>query len=412
MLLIYSIFIKLYIGIIHIASFFNKKAFLFINGRKNWREKLSKKITNEDEIIWIHCASLGEFEQGRPIIETFKKKYPQYKILLTFFSPSGYEVRKNYIYVDIISYIPIDILRNAKDFINIVNPKIAIFIKYEIWPIFFKRLLKKGIPVFITSAIFFEKFFYFKWYGKWILKYLDIPKKIFVQNKESQKLLNKYNINNVIVSGDTRFDRVLEIKDKDERLVEVEKFKEDKFLIVAGSTWAIDEGYLLEYINEYNGEAKFLIAPHNINKKDISRFKQKLNKQVLKYSSINDKTDFKKYQILILDTIGMLMKVYKYSNLTYIGGGFQKGIHNILEPATFGNPIIIGSKYNNFMEAVDLVNIKGAISVNSKKELFSTFDFLIKNKNILEKKGKICEDFVSKNKNAKKIILENITVYL
>lgn len=362
--------------VLKITALFNKKIKLFIDGRKQTFFKLQQAISAKDEVIWMHCASLGEFEQGRPIIEKLKIKFPTRKVVLTFFSPSGCEVRKNYEFADVVCYLPIDTAQNAKRFLLLVHPSLAIFVKYEFWPNLLKELKTRNIETLLISGIFRENQLFFKWYGGWMLKSLTAFSHFFVQDENSKQLLNSINFNNVTISGDTRFDRVFEITHQNNKLPFIEEFIDHKYTVVAGSTWKEDETMLVDYINNKASEnEKFIIAPHNINAKDIAELKNSISKKVILFSekpfgSANGVKNLASFQVFIIDTVGILTKIYSYANVAYVGGGFTKtGVHNVLEPATFGIPILIGPNYRKFNEAVDLVKIKACFVIDDSKEL-------------------------------------------
>lgn len=370
MYFLYNILILIAGFVLKIVALFNKKIKLFIDGRKQTFFKLQQAIGESDEVIWIHCASLGEFEQGRPIIEKLKLKYPTKKVVLTFFSPSGYEVRKNYENADVVCYLPLDTVQNAKKFLKIVHPQLAIFVKYEFWPNLLKELKIGNIETLLISGIFRENQSFFNWYGGWMRKSLTTFSHFFVQDENSKKLLNSINFKNVTVSGDTRFDRVFEITQQNNKLPFIAEFIDNKYTLVAGSTWKEDETMLVDYINNKASEnEKFIIAPHNINANDIAELKNNISKKVVLFSEKDNKNLFD-YQVFIIDTVGILTKIYSYSNIAYVGGGFTKtGVHNVLEPATFGIPILIGPNYHKFNEAIDLVKNKACFVVANSKEL-------------------------------------------
>lgn len=362
--------------VLNITALFNKKIKLFIDGRKQTFTKLQEEIAETDEVIWMHCASLGEFEQGRPIIEKLKIKFPTKKVVLTFFSPSGYEVRKNYEYADVVCYLPIDSAQNAKRFLDIVHPQLAIFVKYEFWPNMLKELKISHIETLLISGIFRENQLFFNWYGGWMRKSLTAFSRFFVQDENSKKLLNSINFNNVTVSGDTRFDRVFEITHQNNKLPFIEEFIDNKYTLVAGSTWKEDEMMLVDYINNKASEnEKFIIAPHNINPKDIADLTNSISKKVVLFSekpsnATQVDVNLGDYQVFIIDTVGILTKIYSYASIAYVGGGFTKtGVHNVLEPATYGIPILIGPNYHKFNEAIDLVKNKACFVVDNSKEL-------------------------------------------
>jgi len=370
MYFLYNILIFITRFFLQIIAFFNKKVKLFVDGRKITFSKLKKVISKKDEVIWFHCASLGEFEQGRPIIEKLREENPTHKLVLTFFSPSGYEVRKNYKEADVVCYLPLDTKSNAKKFLDIVHPKLVVFVKYEFWPNILKELKKREVKTILVSGIFRKNQAFFKWYGSWMRKILQVFNHFFVQDTNSEELLKSIGFSNITVSGDTRFDRVFEITTQNNQLQFIEQFKNNTYTLVAGSTWEEDEKMLVEYINNSASEnEKFIIAPHNINAKDIEELKTSISKKVVLFSNKNN-IKLQDYQVFIIDTVGILTKIYSYANIAYVGGGFTKtGVHNVLEPATFGVPILIGPNYNKFREAVELVNKKACFSVNNSKKL-------------------------------------------
>ena len=371
-MLFYNLGIYLYTFVILLASAFKPKAKLWVQGRKNWKTKYAehlKKLTGQKK-IWVHCASLGEFEQGRTLIESIKKQYTSYKIILTFFSPSGYESCKNYGCADAVFYLPYDSKANAKTFIDLVNPDKIIFIKYEFWVNYLNEIKRKNIECFLVSAVFKNHHPFFKWYGGIFVKSLHAFKKLFVQDKNSLELLKSIEVNNVEICGDTRFDRVLEIKNNFTPIPEIEKFKGDHKLIIAGSTWPQDEDLILETFNELNlPDTKLVIVPHDIEEKLIKDTISKLNKYQLSYCLFTEKINADA-RVLVLNTMGLLSKSYYYANQAYIGGGFNGGIHNCLEPAVFGIPVTFsGNDFVKYNEAIDLINLKTAVNVNSSDEL-------------------------------------------
>lgn len=408
MILIYKIGIFFYSLLIRLASLFNEKAKLFRAGRKNWRGTLQNQVEKDEKYLWFHCASLGEFEQGRPVMEEIKKKFPEYKIVLTFFSPSGYEIRKNYDDADIVLYLPIDTKNNAQAFINIVKPEKAFFIKYEFWYFYITELKKQNIPLYIFSAIFRENQHFFKntpW-GSWFRKVLFQVEHYFVQNESSAQLLKNIGLSNISVSGDTRFDRVAAIAKNSREISIVEKFKGNASLIVAGSTWKPDEELLIEFINQ-NKDIKFIIAPHEVTGTNINRIHQLLKRPAILFSNINN-YEIDNFQVLIIDSIGLLSSLYRYGNIAYIGGGFGVGIHNILEAATFGTPIVFGPNYKKFKEAVDLCLVSGAFSITNYYELKHTFDQLVSDKKVLNNSSITCRNYVEKNVGSTKIIIKKV----
>ena len=360
---------------------------------------LKKNISEGDSIIWVHTASLGEFEQGLPIIEQLKKNYPEYRILVTFFSPSGYEVKKNTAAADLVTYLPMDTKKNAIKFLDLVNPKLVIFVKYEIWPNYLRALSQRNIPTLLISALFKENQIYFKSYGGFMRKALHNFTHIFVQDTKSIELLSKINIKNTAISGDTRFDRVIEILERDNNLAFMENFKNGAKTLVAGSTWPDDEEVLVPYINTGESSLKFVLAPHNIKPEHINKLKSSINKKTILYSELENK-DLSAYEVLIIDTIGLLTKIYSYAEISYVGGGFATGLHNTLEPAVYGIPVIIGPSFKGFKEAEDLVNKGGVLVVKSPAEFFTLVNDLLKDEEHLKRTGDINSTYVSENKGA------------
>jgi 3-deoxy-D-manno-octulosonic-acid transferase len=406
MRLIYSAGIRIYYLGILMASIFNPKARLWIQGRKNIFRKLSETIKNEST-IWIHAASLGEFEQGRPVIEEIRKQYDQYKILLTFFSPSGYEIRKNYNGADYICYLPLDTRQNAAQFIRLIRPQMAIFVKYEFWYHYLYQLNNSHIPVYLISGIFRSGHIFFKWYGKWFRKMLMFFTHLFVQTKESLKLLQGIGINNVTLAGDTRFDRVLQIAGQAKEIAVAASFKGNHPCVIAGSTWLKDEELLIRYINEHNGQTKFIIAPHEVHEEHIQKILPQLKKSFVCFTRIED-ADISSKQVLIIDNIGMLSSLYRYGDIAYIGGGFGKGIHNILEAAAFGLPVIFGPNYQKFNEAVELIRKGGALSFTIYQELKASLDKWLNSSFHRIQAGMISKNFVHANAGATKSIIDKI----
>ena len=408
MKLLYQAGIFFYSILIHVASLFNEKARLFLKGRKNWENTLQNQVKKDGKYLWFHWASLGEFEQGRPVIEEVKVHFPEYKIVLTFFSPSGYEIRKKYDGADIVSYLPIDTKSNAKMFLDIIKPEKAFFIKYEFWYFYISELKNRNIPLYIFSTIFRKNQHFFSntpW-GKWYRKALFKFEHFFVQNEPSAQLLKNIGLSNISVSGDTRFDRVAVIAKAAKKIPAVEKFKKNQLLIVAGSTWKPDEELLTEFINQSSG-IKFIIAPHEVTDSNINRIHQLLKKQAISFSKADEKT-IDNYDVLIIDSIGMLSSMYQYGNIAYIGGGFGVGIHNTLEAATFGMPIVFGPNYKRFKEAVDLISQKGALSITNYYELKDNFDKLIKDENYLKQTSEISKNYVGKNIGSTKFIIKKV----
>jgi 3-deoxy-D-manno-octulosonic-acid transferase len=376
-LIIYSLFIRIAQLVYRIAANFNDKARLFVQGHAGIYEKLIIAIgENKSPLIWIHCASLGEFEQGRPIIESLKKQHPSIKILLTFFSPSGYEVRKNYSHADYIFYLPWDTSSNAKRFIELTRPSLAIFIKYEFWYHYTHELKKKNIPMISASSIFRADQIYFKWYGSFFRGILKKFSHFFVQTPLSIELLKKIGITQVTLAGDTRFDRVFEITQQASEIEIANKFKDNEKTFVVGSLWPEDLEVLAPFINEHKGSLKFILAPHEISERFLTQIEQLLSVKTIRYSKAAEGNP-ETYSVLLIDNIGMLSKLYRYGEFAYVGGAFGKGLHNILEAACYGVPIFFGDKnYEKFQEAKDLIMRGGAFAINSYTDLKKNVELL------------------------------------
>lgn len=408
MLLLYNIITLLASQLLKIVALFSPKMKLFIDGRKTVFETLRNKLNSSDKTIWFHAASLGEYEQGLPLIESIKEQFPRHKIIVTFFSPSGYEVRKNNTVADVTLYLPLDTIANAKQFIELVRPEMAFFIKYEYWPNYLNELKKNNIRTYLISGILRENQAFFKWYGGFYRNALKTFDYFFVQNESSKKLLQSIGFTNVKVSGDTRFDRVVSILERDNSLDFIEQFKDNKTTIVTGSSWPKDENLLVNYINGSSDDVKFIIAPHNIKAEQIQELKKSITKKTVLFSE-KDKVQLSEFNVFIIDTIGILTKIYSYADIAYVGGGFgNPGVHNILEPATFGVPVIIGPNYSHFAEATALVNMDGCISIQNQVQLNEAFDLLIQNEDERLEKGHICSTFVQMNKGATQTIMNYI----
>lgn len=368
MSILYTLGIYLYLLFIRVAAIFHPKAKLWWNGRKNWAEKLSTELSSKRKtgqtLIWVHSASLGEFEQGRPLMEAIKKQQPEVFILLTFFSPSGYEIRKNYIHADLVCYLPADLPGNAHKFLSIVQPQLAIFVKYEFWYNFLQALHKKEIPVWLIAALFRPQQPFFQPWGAWYLQILKGFDHFFVQNQSSVELLKKYQLQQYTLAGDPRIDRVLQIAAEAKTFPTVESFAQNSAVLMAGSTWGPDEAFLagLWENQELCKGWKLIIAPHEIGASHLEQIEQKFGAQCIRYSQFQA-DEHSNHTVMIIDNIGMLSALYRYASIAYIGGGFGSGIHNTLEPMAFGLPVIFGPKYQKFEEAVVNVKTGGAFVV-------------------------------------------------
>lgn len=408
MSVLYNIAIWCYGVLIGVVGLFNNKAKLFSQGRKGLLKKIAAEVDHSAPIVWFHCSSVGEFEQARPLIEWYKENATNYKILLTFFSPSGYEMRKNYPLADWIYYLPVDTASNARKFLDAVKPEKTVFIKYEFWYNYLNELRKRGIKTYIVSAIFREEQVFFKPWGGLFRKMLSSFTALFVQDELSGKLLESIGIkDNVIICGDTRFDRVNQITASSKEFPAISKFSKDSFTILAGSTWPPCEEILAATVKNFS-KVKLVIAPHEIHKEHIAKILETFKGyKLVKFSDIKDDSDprLESSNVLLIDCMGILSSIYRYGDFAYIGGGFGVGIHNILEAATYGIPVAFGPKYQKFKEARDLVALQGATPVRSQEEFYALLDKLVKNKPVREERGKVCLDYVKKNLGATEKII-------
>ena len=404
MTLLYNLGISLFYFLVVVTSVFNTKAKEWLKGRKHLLINIADTISDKDRIIWFHASSLGEFEQGRPLIEAFRRSMPEYKILLSFFSPSGYQIRKDYSGADYVFYLPLDTKRNARKFLQIVKPEMAFFIKYEFWYHYLTQLKKSKARVYLISAIFRPQQLFFKSYGKWYRNLLKCFDQIFVQNTKSIDLLSTISVTHVTLAGDTRFDRVKGIAVASKKIEIAEKFASGKWTYVCGSTWEKDEEILAEYINQDKADCKFIVAPHEISDSHIAAMTRKFEKKVILYSKAIK--GIEEADVLVIDNIGMLSAIYKYGNVAYIGGGFGTGIHNILEAAVYGLPVIFGPKYEKFIEAVELLKEGGAFSITSFGECKMKFDELRSKKAIYEEASNATKKFITRNLGATETILK------
>ena len=411
--LLYNLAIKVYhIGIL-ISSLYDTRAQKWLKGRKDIFRVIEQALKPDENRIWIHCASLGEFEQGRPVIEELKKSTgsrKQFKIVLTFFSPSGYEIRKNYDGADYVFYLPLDTKRNARRFIELVRPDLAIFVKYEFWYHHINTLQLRSIPIILISAIFRKRHLFFKWYGKAFRKLLRSYHTIYVQDEGSVKMLETIGVTSAILASDTRIDRVYHIVKNVERYPIVESFKQDKKMVIAGSTWQEEEKMICRLItsdNKINGLVKFVIAPHQIGEDHIRDLARNIKDGFIRYSEANG-SNVEDSRVMIIDNVGMLSYLYQYGFAAVIGGGFGKGIHNILEPAAFGLPILFGPNYKKFQEARDLVSDGGAFTFKSYDEFKASLLELINNEDHYKSASSKCRDYVESGRGGTKVIVEKI----
>lgn len=412
MFVLYNFLIGLYPVLVKIIAFLgHKKAFQWTDGRRFTFTKLNHFATKNKGAIWFHCASLGEFEQARPLIEMIKQKHPNEKILLTFFSPSGFEIRKNYSHVDEVLYLPNDSLINAVKFVSVLQPKLAIFVKYEFWINYIQELNRQGFPVVLISAIFTRKDIFFKWYGKIFRNLLGSYERIFVQGKNSYELVLPFN-KNVTIAKDTRIDRVENIpKTLNKDLSIIQNFKGNNRLIVGGSTYTKENQFLNQFMKHASDNIKLIIAPPEVNDVRIKNTLKIFNKQnCVLYSESKDK-DLSKYNVLIVDNIGLLSSIYSESDVAIIGGGFNHGIHNTLEPMTFGLPILFGPKYNKFKEAVDTVISGGTFTFRNYKDFKLKLDQLLDDEEKYKKAGEINTKYIQENLGGTDVIYNDLKNY-
>lgn len=405
---LYEIAIRLYRFTIILASLFNQKASGWVKGRKRIFSELHRGIDGSaSKLAWFHCASLGEFEQGRPIIEKFKKKFPDYKILITFFSPSGYEVRKDYPMADYIYYLPADTRINALRFVKIVKPDVLILVKYEYWYNYIDVLWKNNIPIYVVSGIFRESQYFFKWYGFWFVKQLKKIHTFFVQDAQTANLLKSIGINNTIISGDTRFDRVEEIAKKSMPIKIIGDFCAGKRIIVAGSSWPPDELMLAHARAMEQEDVRLIVVPHEVHAQHINDVLDLFGKSAVTLSQFvtNPSTH---YSVLVVDKIGILSSIYQYANIAYIGGGFGKGIHNILEAAAYSIPVLFGPKNEKFLEAAGLIASRGGFEITDEVSLNTTLEKLLSSSEDYAEACNGCAKYISENKGATALFLSNL----
>lgn len=402
----YNFVIYIYLFAVKLVSLFNPKVKLMVKGHSEVFDILKSKIEKDKKYIWFHAASLGEFEQGRPLMERIRRQYPEYKILLTFFSPSGYEVRKNYQGADVICYLPFDTPRNARRFVKLANPCMAFFIKYEFWQNYLKNLQKHHVPTYSVSSIFRKNQVFFRWYGGKYFKVLTRFTHLFVQNEVSKELLASLNIRNVDVVGDTRFDRVIEIFEQAKQLPLVEQFKKNSMVMVAGSSWQPDEDIFIRYFNEHP-EMKLIIAPHVISESHLTEIIGKLKRPYVRYTQATPE-NVEQADCLIIDCFGLLSSIYRYGEIAYVGGGFGVGIHNVLEAAVYGIPVLFGPNNQRFQEARQLLETKGCFEIQNYEEFKEKMDRLMTDAPYLEKCGKLSGDYVKQHAGASDKVMKAV----
>lgn len=389
---LYTFFIRCYGFFIKVAAIFgNKKAKLWVDGRKNQWDKL-KSPNPDDKWLWMHVSSLGEFEQGLPIIEALKKEYPQYKLLLTFFSPSGYEIKKDFPLADMVAYMPLDTLDNARRLVKNFTFKAVFFVKYEFWFNHIKVLKDRHIPLYYISTTLRPKQYFFKPWGKWFRNHFYKVKYFFTQNNETANLLHNMGIEDVTICGDTRFDRVYEIAHQAQRFPDIEEYIGGRQCIIAGSSWPSDERILYNFIENMPQDYCFIMVPHDISESHVKQIESNLKDYQL-YTNFDP---LNKTRVLVINKIGILSKIYRYARFAYIGAGFYDGIHNIQEAIVYDVPVVFGPKYKEFEEAVDLVKLKGAFAIYNQRELEDVFYRFINDEAFYEKSSRICHDYVAK----------------
>lgn len=408
----YSLAIYLYMFGVIVASLFNKKARLITKGHINTFRILRHQIDKNARYVWFHAASLGEFEQGRPLMERFRRDHPEYKILLTFFSPSGYEVRKNYEGADVICYLPFDTPGNVLSFFRLVHPEMAFFIKYEFWLNFMQACYRRKIPVYSVSSIFRPNKVFFRWYGKGYSKVLRYVTHFFVQDEESRQLLSLRDVrDNVTVVGDTRFDRVLDICHQAKDLPLLERFASDApFVFVAGSSWAPDEDLIVPYFNAHPG-MKLILAPHVISEEHLTQIENKLKRPSLRYTETTE-DNVSRADCLIINCFGLLSSIYRYAHVAYVGGGFGAGIHNVPEAAVYGIPVLIGPNNKGFREAQDLLRLGGCFEITGQTLFNAVVSRLMSKKKFRQQRGAIGKHYIESNAGAADKIFQMIETFL
>jgi len=401
---LYNISIWLVEKLLPVSTIFSHKMKLFVDGRKNTLPLLKDAIKDSDRVIWFHMASLGEYEQGVPVMEKVRALFPSYKIVVSFYSPSGYEIKKNSPLADVVVYLPLDTIKNAKSFLDLIHPELAIFVKYEFWPNFLNELKGRKINSILISGGFRKDQLFFRSKNDWYKKPLEAFNHFFVQNEKSKVLLNSIGFKNVTVSGDTRFDRVSNQVQQNNQLDFIEEFIDNKLCIVAGSTWPEDESLLKDFIVQNNLDVKIIIAPHTIDQDRIRNFQNSISIPSVLFSEKEGK-QLADSKVMIIDTIGLLTKIYSYADIAYVGGAVgTTGLHNILEPATFGIPIITGTNFEKFPEAIILENLKGLIAVKSGTELISILNKLVNDSEFRSKTGQISGQYIQHNVGATEMV--------
>ncbi len=410
MSILYNIFIAIFNSILPVLGLLSSKLKLFVNGRKDTFKILEEHSLTQKQVLWFHCASLGEYEQGVPVMEALKKKYPEHTLLVTFFSPSGYEAKKNSTLADVIVYLPIDTKANAKRFVKLVSPEIAVFVKYEFWPNYLKALKENKVSTVYISTTFRSDQVFFKWYGGFMRKALRTIDHFFVQDSISKTLIEDIGFSNVTLSGDTRFDRVSHQIEMDNHVDFISEFVDERLCVVMGSSWPEDEAIFIDFVNRTADDVCYIIAPHEFKASSMSALQQKIKKKTVLYSE-KEGRNLKECQVFVMNTIGYLSRVYSYADIAYVGGAMgSSGLHNILEPATFGIPIIIGKNFEKFREAKQLQKLAGLFSVSNAQEFSGIMQKLIDDKKFREKTGMISGHFINSNTGATQMIAEYLDI--
>ncbi|NLE35741.1 MAG: 3-deoxy-D-manno-octulosonic acid transferase [Bacteroidales bacterium] len=403
---IYTILIAVYGLLAALASPFSAKARRWVRGRRGWREKLKTFSKGEDRVVWLHCASLGEFEQGRPVIEKIRSEQTGWKVVVTFFSPSGYDVRKDYSGADVVMYLPADLPGNVRFFLGRIQPDLVLIVKYEFWYNYLCELKRRNIPTFLVSGIFRPDQYFFRWYGRFAARMLSVFTRIFIQEEQSGRLLDSIGYHSWTVTGDTRFDRVSQIVAAARDLPVIEQFRGSEKLFVAGSSWEEDEDIIIRYINGNSSAMKWIIAPHEIDEAHLERIEGRITSGTVRYSHYRGKEV--SGRVMIIDNIGMLSSVYRYASVAAVGGGFGRGIHNILEPACWGIPVLFGPNHQRFREAGQLIERGGAVSFSDFKTFSKIVDKYINDNEALESSGRASASYISENKGATEEVYNEI----
>ncbi len=406
--MLYTIAIYLYQLMVMLVSPFHEKARTLLRGQRNTFKILKENVDKTARYVWFHAASLGEFEQGRPLMERFRREHPEYKILLTFFSPSGYEVRKNYQGADIICYLPFDTPSNVYRFLHLIRPEMAFFIKYEFWMDYMWACHHYGIPFYSISSIFRPNKIFFRWYGRPYARVLKYVTYFFVQDEQSRQLLaSRGYVDNVTIVGDTRFDRVIDIAHQAKELPLVERFCSDApYVFVAGSSWPPDEELIIPYFNSHPN-MKLILAPHVIDEHHLQQIEQRLRRPSMRYTQATAES-IAQADCLIVDCFGLLSSIYRYGQLAYVGGGFGEGIHNVPEAAIYGVPVLIGPNNKGFREAQDLLRMGGCFEITGPTLFNAVVDRLLSDNQLRKTRGAVCHDYITSNAGASDVIFKTL----